>query len=439
MTPRWLVLMAALAVLASAADEARGATAATTADRIAEEPAPVDSADADLPDRFRMIHDEVSEPAEAEPGVWRRAPFGEDLLTDADAWRVGSGVSRVEPLLDYNRVDQLRIGVRYQAQAPDTDFPRLGARLEYPFGRERTLYGIQLEQPLPPRGVLAVGASIVRRTDHSELHQVDDLENTLALLFGRQDYRDYFEREGFGAYLAARIPGISTASVHLRNDRYRSLATRFGTQSWFHRNRDLRSNPPVAEGESRSFRLRLERLAHHTRRTRAGLYHWAELERSGAGLGGDFDYARFLADVRSVLRLSPATTLALRLVTGSALAGDLPPQREFTAGGVDGLRAHAFSQFRGNQVALAQAEYTIGLWRLRTRGLEGGLHAIAFVDAGRAWHHADHVWNPLDQRLAVDGGFGLGTSEDNLRLYLAKNLRDPDSDVVISARLRRPF
>ena len=126
-------------------------------------------------------------------------------------------------------------------------------------------------------------------------------------------------------------------------------------------------------------------------------------------------------------------------LSGSALAGSLTPQREFTAGGVDGLRAHAFSEFRGNQLALAQAEYTIGLWRLRTSGFEGGLHAIAFVDAGRAWRNDGDAWDPGTQRMAADGGFGLGTSEDNFRLYFAKNLHDSDSKIKISARLQRPF
>ena len=43
------------------------------------------------------------------------------------------------------------------------------------------------------------------------------------------------------------------------------------------------------------------------------------------------------------------------------------------------------------------------------------------------------------QRFATDGGFGLSTAEDNLRVYFAKNLQDPGSDFVISARLQRPF
>jgi hypothetical protein len=381
-----------------------------------------------------------SDPETLESGAWLRAPFGDDLLTDPDAWAArGEFPHRVDPLLDYNRVDQLRLGLRLQAQtASEPWMPRVGARIEYAFGRKRTLYGAQLEQPLLPNGRLAIGASMVRVTDHSELHQVDDLENSLALLFGRQDYRDYFEREGFGGYLATRLPGISTVSAHLRRDEYRSLPLRTGTQSWFHRDRELRDNPAILEGEAHRASLRSERLAHRTRRTRAGLYHWIEIEEAGGRLGGDFHYRRVLADVRSVVRLSPATTLALRAVAGATTRGELPPQREFTAGGVDGLRAHAFSVYRGDQVALAQAEYNVGLWTIQRGGLEGGLHAIAFVDVGRAWRNADG-WNPQDQRFAVDGGFGLGTSEDNLRIYVAKNLQDPDAAVVLSARLQRPF
>lgn len=370
---------------------------------------------------------------------WLAAPIGDRLLTDPDQWTARNGESRLEVRMDYNRVDALRMGAGWQAQAPETMAPRFGARLEYAFGRERTLYGMQLEQPLVPFAWLSIGVSLVRRTDHAELEQVSDIENTLALLLGRQDYRDYYEREGFGGYLASRLNGISTLSAHLRSDTFRSLETITGTGSLLHRDRELRQNPPIAAGRARTASLRLERLAHRTERSRAGFYHWLDYEQAGGRLGGDFRYTRLLGDARSVVRLSPATTLALRIVGGSALSGALPAQRAFLVGGVDGLRAHPFGHFRGDQMALAQAEYTAGLWRLRSAGFEGGLHAIAFLDAGRAWSNPDHSWDLRNQRLALDGGFGLGTSEDNLRVYFAKNLRDADSPLVISARLQRPF
>jgi hypothetical protein len=41
--------------------------------------------------------------------------------------------------------------------------------------------------------------------------------------------------------------------------------------------------------------------------------------------------------------------------------------------------------------------------------------------------------------VAADGGFGFSTSEDNVRIYFAKNLQDPSSDFVVRLRLQRPF
>ena len=407
-------------------------------------PAPADSAEIieffppDSGAHSAGAHADQSERVANEP--WLRAPFGDRLLTPHEAWRSRpNGIERITPLLDYNRVDPLRIGFGYEFQDAETLHPRLGARIEYAFGRDRVLYGIQLEQPLAPPGRIAAGISWVRRTDHDDLQQVEDKENSLALLFGRQDYRDYFEREGVGAYLSWHVPDFSTVSVHVRNDRYRSLETSDKTRSWFNAGRPLRANPAVDEGNVHGLTLRFERLAHRTRGMRAGFYHWIELERTGRGLGGDFEYTRALADMRSILRLSPATTLMLRGVAASGLDGTLPAQKQFTLGGVDGLRAHAFDEYRGNQLALVQAEYVIGLWRMRTRGFEGGLHAIAFLDAGRAWNHPDGAWDIGRQRIRTDGGFGLGTSEDNLRVYFARDLQNPKANVVISVRLQRPF
>lgn len=393
-------------------------------------PTPADSA------RFSEAeHDPASERE-----MWIGAAFGEGLLTPRDRWRPRPGRYHGAQLgLDYNRVDGLRLGLRYQMQVPEPMAPRIGARLEYAFGRERTLYGFQLEQPLVRPGRIAFGASLVRCTDHNALQQVDDIENTLAMLLWRNDYRDYFERDGFGAYLSWAVPDFSTVSIHLRRDEYRSLPLEGGTPSWFHQSRPLRPNPAVDDGETHSALLRFERAAHSSRHAHAGFHHWIELERAGAGLGGDFTYVRVLADLRGVVRLSPTTTLMLRVAGGHTASGTLPVQKEFPLGGVDVLRAHAFGQFRGDQMALAQAEYTVGLWRLRTRNFEGGLHAIAFVEAGQAWRDPEHAWSLGSQRLAMDGGFGLATGEDHLRIYVAKNLQDTGSDPVLSVRLHRPF
>jgi uncharacterized protein (DUF3820 family) len=129
----------------------------------------------------------------------------------------------------------------------------------------------------------------------------------------------------------------------------------------------------------------------------------------------------------------------LRGVAGHTPSGVLPAQKVFPLGGVDGLRAHPFGRYRGDQLVLLQAEYVIGLWKLRTGAFEGGLHAIAFVDAGAAWFDAGHRWSIGRQEIEVDGGVGLAAAEDKLRVYLAKDLRHSDSEFLVSVRLQRPF
>ncbi len=387
-------------------------------------PAETDLHDEEPAERARSGHDQRA---------WLNVPFHEHLLEGRHAGSFQHDPTDFDIALDYNRVDELRLGLTSQVQGSWAFSPRFATRLEYATGRRRWLYGAQLEQPLDRGNHLALGVSMARATDYLDLNQVDDFENSLALLFGRQDYRDYFEREGVDAYAAVRWPGVTTLSGHVRDDRNRSLEAR-DVRSWLHRDRVLRPNPAIVEGDVHALAVRLER---HARRG-GGLYHWIEYEAAGGGLGGDFDYRRALADLRSVIRLAPAMTLTLRAVGGSALSGALPPQRWFTIGGVDGLRAHSLGAFRGNQVALGQAEYTVGFGRNR-RGDLDGFHAIVFTDAGTAWSNADHDWDVERQHFDLDGGFGLGTAEDNLRVYFAKDLRHPNSDFVISARLQRPF
>jgi hypothetical protein len=424
-----LALLPAMPAGATTAGDHEGSAGAFSApDTLRFLPYPSDTARELEPDGLRAFgHGEV----------WLKPPFGDHLLTDPVEWHATTRRRRrVDLTMDYNRVDPFRLGVHYEAQMPFTQYPRIGARIEYAFGRERTLYGVQIEQPIGPFGL---GVSAVRVTDHNDLQQVEDAENSLALLFARTDYRDYFEREGYGTYLSVRVRSLSTVSLHVRSDQYRSLTLDSDTWSMFNQDKDLRPNPAIDEGEARTVTLRFERLAHRTHLTHAGFYHWIEIERAGGDLGGDFDYTRALADMRSVVRLSPATTLVLRGVGGYSPDGVLPAQKQFVTGGVDGLRAHDIAQYRGNQMLLGQAEYVIGLWRFRSEAFEGGLHAITFVDAGRAWQNTTHEWDVDRQHMKCDAGFGLGTSEDNLRVYFAKDLQNPGSDFVYSVRLQRPF
>ncbi len=377
-------------------------------------------------------HGPDEEFTQGEDEEWVRAPREESRIYDSEL--CGREGSHVDLLLDYNRVDQLRLGLRTEIQKEQSFHPRVGVRLEYAFERERILYGSLIHQPLTRSGWLGLGAALYRRTDHGELQQTSDIENTADVLFARFDYRDYFEREGMDGYLSARLRRITNVSLHARSDDYHSLALRGGTRSLFHRDRPLRGNPPVDEGNLRSLALRAERPALVFGRAQPGTYHWGEMEWAGRRMGGDFRYTRALGDLRSFVRLSPTQLVALRAAAGSTIGGALPFQKRFTVGGVDGLRAHSFARYRGNHMLLGSAEYSVGLWRWARSPW-----ALAFVDVAKAWSSPAGDFALGKQIMPVDGGFGLASSEDNMRVYFAKNLQEPSSDFVVSVRLHRPF
>jgi hypothetical protein len=428
-----LTLAATLAFGAGAARAADPVPTRAVPDSIvfAPEPAEPDSARPGDSAFFRLLP--------GDEGDWRRAPYGDDLLTHPDAWRSRhpSRATQFDVLLDYDRVDLLRYGVTFQAQRPETMLPRLGGLLAYASGRGRTLYGVQLEQPLLPTARFVLGVDASRRTDHGDLQQIDDTENSLLLLAVREDWRDYFEREGAGVYLSWRVPDFSTVSVHLRNDDYRSLASSGHVTSLWRTGRALRSNPAIDDGTAHRAIVRLERIAKHTRRGRSGIYHWIEFEGAGGALGGDFDYTRALADVRSVVRLSPATTLTLRGVGGSALHGALPAQRQFVLGGVDGLRAHAFGSYHGDRVALAQLEYSVGVNALRTRAFAAGPQRWRSSTPARRGTTPPPAtwWRSTSRRTAASGSRPRTTTCASR----ARRTCSTRSGVVVTLRLQRPF
>ncbi|MGH7742992.1 MAG: hypothetical protein ACRENS_13335, partial [Candidatus Eiseniibacteriota bacterium] len=237
---------------------------------------------------------------------WPRAPYGEGLLTATEPWSSAEHQHHaIDLVADYNRVDALRLGLAWRLRGEEPWMPRLGARIEQAFGRQRTNYGAQFEQPVQHSGHFAFGAFLLRRTDRQDLQQIGDLDNSLSMLFSHYDFRNYFEREGAGAYLLWRVPDFSNISLHVQNNRYRSLDAFGDLWSISHRNRPLASNPAIDDGEAHSLLVRLERAVPAARGGRPSFSHWIEIDRAAHGMGGDFSYVRAIADLRGVVRLSP--------------------------------------------------------------------------------------------------------------------------------------
>jgi outer membrane protein assembly factor BamA len=332
---------------------------------------------------------------------------------------------------DYQRVDGLVLGLEQDFQSRNDPGAHIRLAEAYAFHRERWLYEAVFEHALLPREFLLLGAGIFRQTrpfDGLDDRIVGDGENALAALLVKEDFRDYYEEEGGEVYLRLHlVPGNTLHAGYLLSshdpigNNTRSSLTRWGE--------DFRPNPAAEAGELRAVRLRFE---HDTRRDQrpSGSTDWhrIEWERAGAGLGGDFDYARLIADLRHYMKLSPGQTIAGRVLYGNTLSGQVPLQKEFALGGISTLRAHEYKEFTGDQVLLANLEYRLDISK--------DFNVLTFVDVGAAARGEGRI---DDQRFALDGGFGAGTRNGRAVVTVARDLHRADSPFKVSFRLGPAF
>lgn len=94
------------------------------------------------------------------------------------------------------------------------------------------------------------------------------------------------------------------------------------------------------------------------------------------GMGGDFDFTKWIADWRYYFRAGGESVWALNLGAGYA-SGDMPLSQRFTMGGSDTLRGYEDDQFRGNSMLKATLEYRFPI----VKKVQG----VLFTDNGYAW------------------------------------------------------
>ncbi len=352
-----------------------------------------------------------------------------------DYWPfIENGVYRVAPSVRYNRVEGLVIGISNDPLTwTSHDRARIFGRVGYATALDDVRYEVGAETRLGERGDLVdvkIGAAYHQDTETRDLWKSNWTENTLAAIFFKNDFFDYWETEGYQLYASARLTPLAQVSVAYRSDEYRSL-TQNTTWSLFGGD-DFRDNPAIMEGDMESVVVAFEGGRLHSLKWRPrGLAFRAEAE-FGEGLGGDFDFSRFVGDVRGYARLSRATGASIRL-RGGTTSGTVPFQKAFSIGGTGSVRAFPQNVFVGDRMALLNAEFEfydarIGSWDLDDATLFG------FFDAG--WTNTfgtDEL--RLDDVLPA-AGVGLALDDRKLRFELAWPLRDMGTGLSPTLLLR---
>ena len=365
---------------------------------------------------------------------------------------LGSGGEAVSFLqyLDagFNRVEGFRLGVRADVARVA---PILGLRGAYSYGfsDKRAKYSVGFSLYTSPARILGFSGDAYRDIDHRpDAGSYGPLFNSMTSLLVKNDYRDYFGREGWRAGVLFSPAHRLGAELAFVSEQHRSV-DQVTDYSFFNRNGSYRPNPPVQEGKLRSLVFSL-RWGEDPVPLNLILRDALEIsvEHTAPSLSGSqFRYTRYEVTGSFSVPTSGEGFLlrpqiAVRVAAGTS-AGDLPSQRWFSLessssgfgpfGVMRGMRVKEFSGVGYVAVNLEQNFRSIPFLALGIPFVyEGGIEFLIHGGAARSWDRGGNTLTSTDGWY-TEAGFGVGRILDFLRVDFTWRISNPSNVLVTVA------
>ncbi len=336
---------------------------------------------------------------------------------------------------NYNRVDGLPLTYGFHAESLSFDFY---LKAIYRFASERVGWkgGLTVRPARVPD--IAIMLSTYSFSDTQDRWRVGDFENSLSTFFFKEDFRNYYQRQGLTASIMGTLFDIVKGGVRYRIDRYTSLKT-VAEMSFFGWAKDFRTNPTVEEGWMGSLEFELK---HDTRNDveepAFGWYQTLVFEVSDPSLGGDFDFRYVELSLYRFNRIGQGKNLDLRLF--AALGSEsAPPQRGVHIHGVGGLRGYPddFSPHYRAFLSTIEAIFTLPEPFQVTPLYRDQIRFLLFTDVGGVRSRGpEGTWT-------LDGDAGIGLEGSGLTTYsgifLAIDLDDSEITPRLTFRIRKEY
>ncbi len=351
----------------------------------------------------------------------------------------------------YNRVEGLFLGVKLAR--PDwfdkgDPWFNLFGHIGYGFAGKRACYQIGIERSFFGKygPILGVEAHDITETEDEWI--MPAFENSLAALFIKEDFNDFYRREGYAAYLTHHISEYLTLTGEYRKDKHLTL-DRNTNWSIFGGDKKFRENPQITEIDYKSV---VADLTLDTRNSRKYPDKGWLINVRGEFAGDEVkneneNFERFIVEVRRYQPMGFGENLDFRFRGGTS-TGDVPTHLKYDLGGFSTLRGYNFKEFENeNRMLLGNIEYRIYGERNpldRVLGIHD-LNLILFADAGFLWSvpetykakqgFTDVDWDDFKTAL----GFAISNDEGNVRVNFAKRLDKKNQPFVVTFRISRPF
>ncbi|MBN1349904.1 BamA/TamA family outer membrane protein [candidate division KSB1 bacterium] len=379
------------------------------------------------------------------PQRWQRRDFSDETF-----------------MFRYNRVEGLFLGIQlprsYWWEKARHNLAIYG-HLGYGISNKDLRYEIGIERWFFDDLRFTVGAKAYDVTESQDEWIIPSLENSLSALLIKEDWQDFYRREGYSAYITQNLTPMLQIGGEYHVDNFYSMSRK--TQwALFGGEKKFKENPLIDEFEELKTAVARVTLdtRNHKRHPDQGWYISFEGIFAGEKLENDLflptptglqklDFDRYILDIRRYQPLGFGENLDFRLRAGTA-RGVLPVHYRFDMGGLSTLRGYDYKFFEnGDRLVLGNIEYRIhgnrgylsDIWWL------DDFNIILFADAGLVWTAEDNssyqksfehlIWSDLKH----DIGIAFATREGDVRLNIAKRTDTGDQPVIVTFRINRAF
>ncbi len=351
--------------------------------------------------RIESVSDGALRPDGDPPYKVVRTPDGAQVVLNVRRIPMRAGVRPAGPRAAgrYNRVDGLSLGLLAEAALFDTktyDHVRLWTLGAYGFSAHKFRYALGAGRYLFGQRAM-VGYEYHDLTDTDDTWHRRGLEEGTGGIINSKSTSDFFRRIGHYAFAFVHARPNLELGASFHGDYYTSLPV--VTDDSLLGYKAPRPNPPIEEGRLRSLVL----AAGWTSKGRLfptskaklqsfvsrdlyllgvtkpeGVRVESTVELARPGFGSDYDFTRYIGNVRTHHELGSRFILDTRLMGGTT-GGSPPSFKRFFVGGTGTLRGYDTRQFDGTDMALFTLETS---YLLPHRYLPS---VIPFYEGGRTW------------------------------------------------------
>jgi hypothetical protein len=199
------------------------------------------------------------------------------------------------------------------------------------------------------------GGEVHLLVDSKDTWLINDEENSLSSFFIHEDFKDYFKKEGWSIHFSQYLEKNLRLKVDYISDKYSSL-DRNTDWALFGGNKVFRENPNINDGKIKSTIFSLNYIT--VRGKDISPTGW-NIFSSYEIANGDYEYNRFIFDLRRYQKLSDDIRINGRAILGS-VEKDLTVQRSFDLGGLGTVPAARYKSLSdGNRMLLGNVELII--------------------------------------------------------------------------------